>query len=113
MISPYRGNAEISQRTLYINHCSAGGGGIDDNKNIVLLRLFLFYGRYYGGFTQSGNMREKLAKSTKTLKVFISQSEKKIITVLPFCYAVILKVHKIEIFFGFDFEICIISLLVM
>ncbi len=24
-----------------------------------------------------------------------------------------LKVHKIEIFFGFDFEICIISLLVM
>ncbi len=27
--------------------------------------------------------------------------------------AVTLKVHKIEIFFGFDFEICIISLLVM
>jgi hypothetical protein len=26
---------------------------------------------------------------------------------------VLLKVHKIEIFFGFDFEICIISLLVM
>ncbi len=26
---------------------------------------------------------------------------------------VALKVHKIEIFFGFDFEICIISLLVM
>ncbi len=26
---------------------------------------------------------------------------------------VCLKVHKIEIFFGFDFEICIISLLVM
>ncbi len=26
---------------------------------------------------------------------------------------IILKVHKIEIFFGFDFEICIISLLVM
>jgi hypothetical protein len=25
----------------------------------------------------------------------------------------ILKIHKIEIFFGFDFEICIISLLVM
>jgi hypothetical protein len=25
----------------------------------------------------------------------------------------VLKVHKIEIFFGFDFEICIISLLVM
>ncbi len=25
----------------------------------------------------------------------------------------ILKVHKIEIFFGFDFEICIISLLFM
>ncbi len=24
-----------------------------------------------------------------------------------------LKVHKIEIFFGFDFEICIISLLVL
>jgi hypothetical protein len=24
-----------------------------------------------------------------------------------------LKIHKIEIFFGFDFEICIISLLVM
>jgi hypothetical protein len=24
-----------------------------------------------------------------------------------------LKVHKVEIFFGFDFEICIISLLVM
>jgi hypothetical protein len=24
-----------------------------------------------------------------------------------------LKVHKIEIFFGFDFEICIISLIVM
>ncbi len=24
-----------------------------------------------------------------------------------------LKVHKIEIFFGFDFEICIISLLIM
>ncbi len=24
-----------------------------------------------------------------------------------------LKVHQIEIFFGFDFEICIISLLVM
>ncbi len=30
-----------------------------------------------------------------------------------FCYLVSLKVHKIEIFFGFDFEICIISLLVM
>jgi hypothetical protein len=29
----------------------------------------------------------------------------------PFCW--LLKVHKIEIFFGFDFEICIISLLVM
>ncbi len=29
---------------------------------------------------------------------------------LPFF---LLKVHKIEIFFGFDFEICIISLLVM
>ncbi len=27
--------------------------------------------------------------------------------------ATYLKVHKIEIFFGFDFEICIISLLVM
>jgi hypothetical protein len=27
--------------------------------------------------------------------------------------AVHLKVHKIEIFFGFDFEICIISLIVM
>ncbi len=27
--------------------------------------------------------------------------------------AVALKVHKIEIFFGFDFEICIISLLVI
>jgi hypothetical protein len=27
--------------------------------------------------------------------------------------ASILKVHKIEIFFGFDFEICNISLLVM
>jgi hypothetical protein len=26
---------------------------------------------------------------------------------------ILLKVHKIEIFFGFDFEICIISLLVM
>ncbi len=26
---------------------------------------------------------------------------------------IVLKVHKIEIFFGFDFEICIISLLVM
>jgi hypothetical protein len=26
---------------------------------------------------------------------------------------IILKVHKIEIFFGFDFENCIISLLVM
>ncbi len=25
----------------------------------------------------------------------------------------LLKVHKIEIFFGFDFEICIISFLVM
>jgi hypothetical protein len=25
----------------------------------------------------------------------------------------LLKVHKIEIFFGFDFEICIISILVM
>ncbi len=29
------------------------------------------------------------------------------------CFFPILKVHKIEIFFGFDFEICIISLLVM
>ncbi len=28
-------------------------------------------------------------------------------------YVLALKVHKIEIFFGFDFEICIISLLVM
>ncbi len=28
-------------------------------------------------------------------------------------YSSLLKVHKIEIFFGFDFEICIISLLVM
>jgi hypothetical protein len=28
-------------------------------------------------------------------------------------FVVSLKVHKIEIFFGFDFEICIISLLVM
>jgi hypothetical protein len=27
-------------------------------------------------------------------------------------FEVFLKVHKIEIFFGFDFEICIISLLV-
>jgi hypothetical protein len=27
--------------------------------------------------------------------------------------SVSLKVHKIEIFFGFDFEICIISLIVM
>ncbi len=27
--------------------------------------------------------------------------------------SVTLKVHKIEIFFGFDFEICIIYLLVM
>ncbi len=29
------------------------------------------------------------------------------------CFLYGLKVHKIEIFFGFDFEICIISLLVM
>jgi hypothetical protein len=28
-------------------------------------------------------------------------------------HTVLLKVHKIEIFFGFDIEICIISLLVM
>jgi hypothetical protein len=28
-------------------------------------------------------------------------------------YTGYLKVHKIEIFFGFDFEICVISLLVM
>jgi hypothetical protein len=31
----------------------------------------------------------------------------------PSHYVQILKVHKIEIFFGFDFEICIISLIVM
>jgi hypothetical protein len=31
----------------------------------------------------------------------------------PVFFAVVLKVHKIEISFGFDFEICIISLLVM
>jgi hypothetical protein len=30
-----------------------------------------------------------------------------------FCYLLTLKVHKIEIFFGFDFEICIIFLIVM
>jgi hypothetical protein len=30
-----------------------------------------------------------------------------------YTYLCFLKVHKIEIFFGFDFEICIISLLVM
>jgi|LakMenE01Jun11ns_1017448.scaffolds.fasta_scaffold8887944_1 hypothetical protein len=31
----------------------------------------------------------------------------------PWDPGLLLKVHKIEIFFGFDFEICIISLLVM
>ncbi len=31
----------------------------------------------------------------------------------PSQHSLSLKVHKIEIFFGFDFEICIISLLVM
>ncbi len=40
-----------------------------------------------------------------------------LLLILPFIYiplpSVCLKVHKIEIFFGFDFEICIISLLVM
>ena len=30
-----------------------------------------------------------------------------------FSFRVVLKVHRIEIFFGFDFEICIISLIVM
>jgi hypothetical protein len=39
--------------------------------------------------------------------------------IVPYCCAYLktdgfpLKVHKIEIFVGFDFEICIISLLVM
>jgi hypothetical protein len=32
---------------------------------------------------------------------------------VPLHHHFLLKVHKIEIFFGFDFEICIISLLVM
>ncbi len=36
-----------------------------------------------------------------------------IVTSRPFFIVAHLKVHKIEIFFGFDFEICIISLLVM
>ncbi len=37
-----------------------------------------------------------------------------ICTTLAFFHCVEnLKVHKIEIFFGFDFEICMISLLVM
>jgi hypothetical protein len=57
-----------------------GLGHEDDNKNIGLLRLFLFYGRYYGGFTQSGNMRGKLARSTQTLKVFVFISKNITIT---------------------------------
>jgi hypothetical protein len=43
--------------------------------------------------------------------------ETKLIIVSPTMLYIVdlkqLKVHKIEIFFGFDFEICIISLLVM
>jgi hypothetical protein len=35
-----------------------------------------------------------------------------IVWLLPYS-SLLLKVHKIEIFFGFDFEICIISLLVL
>jgi hypothetical protein len=51
----------------------------------------------------------------KSVHIFMSYSLWKL-----FCYSKVrshyqfkLKVHKIEIFFGFDFEICIISLLFM
>ncbi len=43
-------------------------------------------------------------------QIFSNNSVKKNLASTVF---ICLKVHKIEIFFGFDFEICIISLLVM
>ncbi len=73
---PYKLNAELSQSyrknyQSYHKMTAGGGGGLanaDDNKNIGLLRLFLFYGRYYGGFTQSGNIRGKTGKKYKNFK---------------------------------------------
>ncbi len=49
------------------------------------------------------------------LKIIMSRAIKTTGTVIVSSYLVqdVLKVHKIKIFFGFDFEICIISLLVM
>jgi hypothetical protein len=43
----------------------------------------------------------------------IVSDEVKLIIAFLKTYVAMLKVHKIEISFGFDFEICIISLLVM
>jgi hypothetical protein len=67
--------------------------------------------------TKFSSKRMSTNAQTKIFKI-----EKKFLTfslvgglyVLVDCIViVILKVHKIEIYFGFDFEICIISLLVM
>ncbi len=75
------------------------------------------------------NLCTKVSKSLfciNRVKNFVTQKTRKTLysamihSHLVYCLSVYgcanktsLKVHKIEIFFGFDFEICIISLLVM
>jgi hypothetical protein len=53
------------------------------------------------------------AKFQEILKLFRKFRRYCISRFFFFSVFYLLKVHKIEIFFGFDFEICIISLIVM
>ncbi len=59
-------------------------------------------------------LRKKNCQKFKEMGATYSEKHPFNYTYIPgFTFLTILKVHKIEIFFGFDFEICIISLLVM
>jgi hypothetical protein len=66
-----------------------------------------------GSRGQKGTGSRIRIRNTARYKQFLSQQTELCKCCLYRVKLSLLKVHKIEIFFGFDFEICIISLLVM
>ncbi len=94
ILSTYGYVKYVSDQNGYHTHKRTNCNIMYQHSDVTHLRCTLFN-------------KKKLILVTKKKRKFQNQSQKNSQSCVP------LKVHKIEIFFGFDFEICIIFLIVM
>ncbi len=108
---------------VILRGCEGGGG----NRRRPAPPYCIYRGGVRGGGGGQGGEREQICPCTKCSHVHVDYTLS-LFLISPFCccslsqykknstgtlHCVPLKVRKIENFFGFDFEFCVISLLVM